>query len=611
MPIDISALLLPIPGESPSGADLRYSPVTERIKEARRQEENISQGVWKHEIKTANFPIALKLSTEVLSKQSKDLQVAAWLTESLANLEGFSGLRQGLEVVRGLLETFWDSIYPQIDDGDLDLRSMPLSWLGTQLGSTVRSAPILNGGYNWYNHRSSRSIPTEEQAQLDAQKLAARTEALAEGEVSPEDFEKAFEHTSFTALKACYDEVTALTEYLESLNEFCKEKFEGQSPDFGPLQLTLEEVGGVVRVLFKTKEAIEGPPEVIAEPPAQERSFEPVAPAQEYAQASNVSPVPTPRPTATRHSAEPGSAEDAIESILSSARYLRREQPGSPVPYLITRAIRWGEFRGAQGTQEMATAPPSQLRMELKKLALEGAWDTLREAVEEAAGSPYGRAWLDLHRYAVDACRFSGCFSPANAILSELRVLISEFPDLPKAMLADDTPAANPETLQWLINENVILSLTAAETPPPEEEWRFAPVSEPTREAHDSEVPAIRDSYDLAMDAARSGRIDEAVEILTVEIAREHSGRARFLRRTQLAQVCIAAGNDAIGRPVLQDLSEEIVSRGLQDWETPEVISQPLALLYRCLNGEALKEKEELYARICKLDPLRALRLVR
>jgi type VI secretion system protein ImpA len=607
MPIDIPALLLPISAEAPAGIDVRYQPVTEKIKEARRQEDDISQGVWKHELKTANYPLTVKLATEVLTKQSKDLQIAGWMTEALANLEGFSGFRQGLELVRGLLETFWDAVYPQIEDGDLDLRSMPLSWLGTQLGQTIRSAPLLKGGYNWYNHRSARAMPTEEQVMSDPQKLAARNEALEEGEVSPEDFEKAFEATPFTALKERYEEVTALAEYVESLNEFCKEKFSDQSPDFGPLLLTLEEVGGVVRVLFKTKEGLEGPDEVAVETPISEEQPGPVLYAQEFSEEKIAAPEPRRRVSST--SSEPASVEEAIERLLVCARYMRVQDPQNPAPYLITRALRWGEFRGAQGSQEVSAAPSSQQRMELKKLASSGAWEQLREAVEEAAAGPCGRAWLDLQRYAVEACRYSGCFAPANAIVSELHALITEFPELPKAMLADDTPAANPETIQWLLNENVTAEPVSAPSVPVEQ-WNFTPEAAPPAANHEA-VPSVPDSYELALQAARSGRMDEAIEILTLEIAREQSGRARFLRRMQLAQVCIAAGNEAIGRPVLEDLSEEIATRSLADWETPEVVSQPLALLYRCLNGDAQKEKEELYARICKLDPLRALRLPR
>ena len=89
--------------------------------------------------------------------------------------------------------------------------------------------------------------------------------------------------------------------------------------------------------------------------------------------------------------------------------------------------------------------------------------------------------------------------------------------------------------------------------------------------------------------------------------------RARFLRKVQLAQLCLATGNEAIAEPVLNDLAEEIDRRNLKEWELADVVAQPLTMLYRCLDRtpEAAQEKRELYARICRLYPARAVRLPR
>jgi type VI secretion system protein ImpA len=115
------------------------------------------------------------------------------------------------------------------------------------------------------------------------------------------------------------------------------------------------------------------------------------------------------------------------------------------------------------------------------------------------------------------------------------------------------------------------------------------------------------------MEAARAGRAIEAFALLSAEIASENSGRGRFLRKVQLAQVCLATGNDDIARPILEELAGEIEQRHLEAWEGPEVIAPPLALLYRTLlnSGDSDDEKRKLYARICRLDPVRALGLGR
>jgi len=161
MPIEIDALLVPISSQGPSGADLRYQPVTDKIKEARRQEDNLTQGVWEREVKTADYVSVIKLAKEALAKQSKDLQIAAWLTEALLAREGFPGLQQGLDLMRRMLETFWDTVYPQIDeDGDLEMRATPLSFVGRQLDRTVRSVGLTQAGHNWYQYRESRTVPS-------------------------------------------------------------------------------------------------------------------------------------------------------------------------------------------------------------------------------------------------------------------------------------------------------------------------------------------------------------------------------------------------------------------------------------------------------------------
>jgi hypothetical protein len=46
--------------------------------------------------------------------------------------------------------------------------------------------------------------------------------------------------------------------------------------------------------------------------------------------------------------------------------------------------------------------------------------------------------------------------SAAKALRSELKCLLHDFPELPKAVLNDDTGVANPETLDWLKQEGLI-----------------------------------------------------------------------------------------------------------------------------------------------------------
>src|SRR3569623_802263 len=104
-------LLVAIPGSNPGGENLRYSGIYDKIKEARREDDDAPQGEWTHERKKADFVLVAKLATDALTNKSKDLQVAAWLVEAWIDREGFPGLVEGLKLLKALVETFWDNLY--------------------------------------------------------------------------------------------------------------------------------------------------------------------------------------------------------------------------------------------------------------------------------------------------------------------------------------------------------------------------------------------------------------------------------------------------------------------------------------------------------------------
>src|ERR1700753_224756 len=137
-------ILAPIPGDNPSGIDLRYDNkllIYDKIREARRKDDELGQGAWQTERKLANYPLVVRLAQDALATVSKDLQVAAWLSEALLYTEHFAGLERGLTLCHKLLDTFWDTVHPAIEDGDLELRAAPLEWVGSFLVFPLKSVP--------------------------------------------------------------------------------------------------------------------------------------------------------------------------------------------------------------------------------------------------------------------------------------------------------------------------------------------------------------------------------------------------------------------------------------------------------------------------------------
>ncbi len=582
-------LLDPIPGDNPCGADLRYDPVYDDIKEARREEVDAPQGAWEVERKVADWPLVARVCGDLLAKKTKDLQIAVWLTEANIRLDGLSGLRGGLEYVSKLLETYWDHLYPELEDGDAELRAAPIEWLGTKLDVAVKSVPLNPAGHSFFNHLDSRSVPTEDVAKKDSTKATARKKMLDAGKLAPEDFDKSVEQAPKTFYKQIIGDIDASLGLLKSLGKLCDDKFGDASPSFGALRKSLEEVRIIVHPILKKKLEIDpDPPE--AEPIPET--------ADEAAQAEPAAGTEGEGAEAGPLAAEPTSRSDAVTRVAGAAKYLRKTEPSNPAAYLMMRGLRWGELRanGMQPKARTLEAPSTVLRTQLKSLLLDQKWPELLETAETAMAQGCARGWLDLQRYAITACDHLG--EPYRLASAAMRASLVEMlraaPDLPSMTMMDDTPTANVETQAWLKTElNLAQSASSSDGNAEEQEPGMQPPN----------------TFDVAMDAVRGGNAERGIQILMNELARESSPRGRFRRRTELAAVLVAAGREAIAMPILDDLAAQIDANKLEEWESGDVVAQPLVLLYRCrakLNADPAA-LQTLYLRICRLDPLQAL----
>ena len=588
-------LLNPIPGENPSGANLRYAPVYDKIKEARREDDDAPQGEWAHERKVADWKQVIKLAGEALATQSKDLQLAAWLTEAALRTEGFPGLLSGLKLLHGLVENFWETLYPELEDGDAEMRAAPLDWVGSRLDQAVHQVGITRSGLDWFQFKQSRQLGYEADAAATTEKTEARAQAIAEGKVTGEDFDSAFSATPKAFYVESKQDLDGCLEAIEALSGVCEPKFGVTPPGFSGLRGALEEVRSTVNSLLQKKRELEPDeePEAAAAPEGETIA----------ADSDDSADGATPRARKTV-SAEPADKDDAFSRVAAIAKYLRREDPYSPAPYLMLRGLRWGELRagGDSPSLELLAPPATQVRQELKRLAVEGNWADLIEVAENAMALPCGRAWLDLQRYAVKALDEYGYPAIASAIRSEVRSLLADLPQLPQWTLADDTPTANADTQTWLKEVTApAQGMNGFSSMPSMEDARLS--------ENGTAVEAPLDAFQVAMNAARTGDVQLAVEVLSREIAHERSGRARFQRKIQLAQICMTTGHEAIAYPILNEMADEIEQRKLEEWEASEVLAHPLALLFRCMNqldGDA-DVKRKLYARICRLDPVQAL----
>ncbi|MGH9585706.1 MAG: type VI secretion system protein TssA, partial [Acidobacteriaceae bacterium] len=264
-------LLNPIPGENPSGVSLRYERIYDQIKEARTEDdESIPTGAWQRQAKKADFALIIKLAGEALATKSKDLQLAAWLTEAHVKREGIALVHPCFTLMRELQEQFWDTLYPEIDEGDAGMRAVPIEWASNRVAAILHEAPITRDGLNFYQYKESRAVGYEADAEDSDTKREARELAINDGKVTGEEFDKSFASTPKSFYTNLDTSIHAATEMLEGFQVFCEEKYGDDGPAFGKLRTSLEEVGQVVGSLLNEKRKLE--PDAVEEDAVEEES---------------------------------------------------------------------------------------------------------------------------------------------------------------------------------------------------------------------------------------------------------------------------------------------------------------------------------------------------
>lgn len=329
--VDLDVLLQPISDENPSGESLRYSGLYDEVAEARRADDTLNRGDWQEELKVADYRRVIDLAVPALTSQSKDLQLAAWLSESLIKQFGFPGLRDSLKLMAGLQERFWDTLHPEMEEGDQEGRANAIEWVDTQTTFALKQVPITAGqGLGFFDWEDSRRFDFPEDIDsLDEnarQRWAdLRVQAANERRTTGEMWRKA---KAATRRQFCEEANYALEECLavfHELNRVIEEKFErNQMPGLSNMKKGLDDVHTQVKKLLEEKR-IEEPDEVESEEGA----------AGEGGGVGTGSGL---------SSGSVQSRKEALRRLGEIAAFFQRTEPHSPVAYLVQRAVKWGNM---------------------------------------------------------------------------------------------------------------------------------------------------------------------------------------------------------------------------------------------------------------------------
>jgi type VI secretion system protein ImpA len=329
---DLEALLAPIPGDAPQGSDLRedYSAQSPyfRLRDARaeaREAERRSESLG-DEADSATpqqWRTVVSLATTALTERSKDLEVAAWMTEALVRLHGLSGLTAGALLLQGLGERFWDDVFPLPDEDGIVTRVAPVTGLSGAESDGTLLAPLRRLPLYPRPDGSPFALWQYERSQELASIVdeARRQQRIDAGTMLLDDVEKearAAGAAHFVRLRGTLDETIAVWSAMG-------ETFDRLAGADGP------STGRVLALLRSMAEV------VARFAPAEEG-----ASTDDAATLAVVAPGAQPGPVrAAGGDGQPArSREDYLRQLGEIAEYFRKTEPNSPLAYTLADAVR-------------------------------------------------------------------------------------------------------------------------------------------------------------------------------------------------------------------------------------------------------------------------------
>lgn len=326
--LQLDELLHPISEENPAGSDIREdsSPTSaySLIKDARGAARSAErQNIFDKDNSEANdhWRKVAELAPDILQNQAKDLEIASWLTESLVRRYGFQGLRDGFKLIHGLIEQYWDNLYPMPDEDGIETRVAALTGLNGEGAEGVLIAPIRNVDIT-EGHEPGPFTYWQYQQVMDLEKIAdpdARMEKASKLGYGNDDIANAVTHSTESFYINLRDDINeAINTYRQVsalLDEHCGSS---DAPPTSNIINILQECLGAINHIAKHKFPIE---EVVDE---------------DSEDGTEKSGGGTSGPVKNR--------DDAFRKLIEISEFFRKTEPHSPISYMLQRTVKWGSM---------------------------------------------------------------------------------------------------------------------------------------------------------------------------------------------------------------------------------------------------------------------------
>ncbi len=334
MNFEISPLLHPISEQSPCGVDLAFSNAFHEIKLAKTQDDLLlDQGDWVVEPKQADWSFVASKSIELLSGSTKDIRLLTWLTESWSNLSGLIGLQKGLSLSHQMLSTYWVDIHPIIEDDDLDQRLGLIKGLINQIPVLIKKSSLTmhTSGYNLLDYENFLY------QQNNRRKHSEEADNL-EPLVEMDQFETAIQSITIDFRKQQYDVFQQILKEWQNIKDVLNQLLEIDAPSFAQIDSNLENINKNIQKIYKTDSFIQSEQVVLSDEGLAQTDLT-LSSAVAVTNTANLNAGFSPEAQNHIHN-----REQAMRVLSDIAEYFSKNEPHSPVSYMLDKTIAWSKL---------------------------------------------------------------------------------------------------------------------------------------------------------------------------------------------------------------------------------------------------------------------------